>query len=556
MPNSIAVPRCFLFKVAPECNEGKLSTLDIVHSEWSRTVTEAYTWYWAPFIKGGLLPKKPVCSGSRSTFPTTKLVTSQKDLIVVAIEGQAKSWASNLKNRISAALMRDRVLDSYPTLRRQMLWINSMRAWLLPYPAQLKLLAAQPQKNDTLTELSALASRTARKIVRKYIQTHRLPDPNQIHLQVNVNSGVFSKASKSKVSWADSWLSIATLERGKRLVLPLLRNQYADERGGRRASTYSLIKKDSGWFVIATQYVEPKPWASHQIDVLGIDLGLKTLLATSEGDLYGQGFMKQLCRYDVQLQRLQKGLQQAGEYRLANNRRYRNCVSKIRGWIKTTVQTNLKRLLETRQPKKVVIEDLLFTGRHGELSRRMNRLLHKFGQQFFVKTLEERSEEFGFEIEKVAPAYSSQTCNACGFVHRDNRKGDVFKCLSCNHHAHADVNAAKNHARRSWPKASSAAGVLYNQWVRSVSHWMERLRSILVRASSGLSGKSCAVGCARAGLLALAERKSSAIRLSSDSKLAFIAAAKSDCVEGLLKGLSVQLLLPNRVTAVSTRFSG
>jgi ribosomal protein L37AE/L43A len=48
-------------------------------------------------------------------------------------------------------------------------------------------------------------------------------------------------------------------------------------------------------------------------------------------------------------------------------------------------------------------------------------------------------------VEKVDPAYTSQTCNACG--HRDpkNRESQaVFRCRACGHTAHADVNAARN----------------------------------------------------------------------------------------------------------------
>ena len=38
---------------------------------------------------------------------------------------------------------------------------------------------------------------------------------------------------------------------------------------------------------------------------------------------------------------------------------------------------------------------------------------------------------------------SSQTCAACGYRHRDNRKSQAeFRCLACGHEANADTNAA------------------------------------------------------------------------------------------------------------------
>ena len=55
----------------------------------------------------------------------------------------------------------------------------------------------------------------------------------------------------------------------------------------------------------------------------------------------------------------------------------------------------------------------LFAGEPGTLSRRMNRLLRRFGQRHFSQGLAELSEEFCFELELVDPAYASQECRGC-----------------------------------------------------------------------------------------------------------------------------------------------
>jgi putative transposase len=532
-----------VYRFAPEVNAGKLTVLQELQAEWSRTLPLAFSWFWRPFLHGGLLPRNPPRSGPKSTFPSTRLVTSQKDLMAVAIEGQAKSWVSNLKNRIARSLMRDAVLSGDAGLRRQLLWINSMKAWLLPYREQVALLAAQPVKADALKAISANASRMMRKLVRAYIARFKLPDPRQLPMQVNQLSSVLAESRNTTTPWAAHWLRISTLERGRKIELPVMANPYAEKRSGRRATTFSLVEKEAGWYLLATHYITPTPWPEHHTEVLGIDLGLRTLMATSEGDLYGHGFLDRLRKYDAQLQRLQKGLQGAGQFRLAQCRRYRLLVARLRGWLKTTVQTHLRALLEQRRPKKVIVEDLVFAGQHGALSRRMNRLLRRFGQRYFLQTLNERKEEFGFELEVVEPAYSSQTCARCGFVHRENRSGQKFRCLACGHQAHADVNAGKNLARRSGQKASSAPDRLRNQWARSVLGWMTRQRENLSRrATSGLPVQACAVGCARAGLRALVERKSSAIRLSSESKRVLLKAAYAPTLDGLLDGLRPESL--------------
>ena len=48
-------------------------------------------------------------------------------------------------------------------------------------------------------------------------------------------------------------------------------------------------------------------------------------------------------------------------------------------------------------------------------------------------------------VEKINPAYTSQTCNACKHVARESRESQaVFRCVTCGHSDHADINAAKN----------------------------------------------------------------------------------------------------------------
>ncbi|MEQ4715223.1 transposase [Nonomuraea sp. B19D2] len=53
----------------------------------------------------------------------------------------------------------------------------------------------------------------------------------------------------------------------------------------------------------------------------------------------------------------------------------------------------------------------------------------------------------GTDTRVVDPAYTSLTCSkaACGRVDRKSRESQAdFRCTSCGHLEHADVNAAKN----------------------------------------------------------------------------------------------------------------
>ncbi|MGI5228119.1 RNA-guided endonuclease InsQ/TnpB family protein [Actinoallomurus sp. CA-142502] len=72
----------------------------------------------------------------------------------------------------------------------------------------------------------------------------------------------------------------------------------------------------------------------------------------------------------------------------------------------------------------------------------LNRSIHAAGWGHLARRLEHKAVG---RVEKINPAYTSQTCHVCGHCAADSREGQaVFRCRACGHTDHADVNAAKN----------------------------------------------------------------------------------------------------------------
>jgi putative transposase len=60
-----------------------------------------------------------------------------------------------------------------------------------------------------------------------------------------------------------------------------------------------------------------------------------------------------------------------------------------------------------------------------------------------------KAKQAGVAFIEVDPAYTSQTCSACGWVDKRNRRCQaVFECGRCGFVGHADHNAAINIASR------------------------------------------------------------------------------------------------------------
>lgn len=97
----------------------------------------------------------------------------------------------------------------------------------------------------------------------------------------------------------------------------------------------------------------------------------------------------------------------------------------------------------TKEYGTIVLEDLDldFMIKNGKLAKHV----HDAGLGTFRLFLEDKASRRGVLVQYVNAAYTSQTCVECGHVAAENRPDrHIFKCVSCGHEDHADINAAKN----------------------------------------------------------------------------------------------------------------
>ena len=75
----------------------------------------------------------------------------------------------------------------------------------------------------------------------------------------------------------------------------------------------------------------------------------------------------------------------------------------------------------------------------------LNRAILAKGWHQFELALHSAARYGGTTVVKVPSAYTSQRCSACGRVDPKSRESQaVFRCTTCAHKEHADVNAARN----------------------------------------------------------------------------------------------------------------
>ena len=81
-------------------------------------------------------------------------------------------------------------------------------------------------------------------------------------------------------------------------------------------------------------------------------------------------------------------------------------------------------------------------GRNVRAKAGLNRGILRSGWGLLVRRLEDKAP---CRVEKINPAYTSQTCSGCGHRDPESRESQSrFRCRACGLQVHADVNAARN----------------------------------------------------------------------------------------------------------------
>jgi putative transposase len=81
-------------------------------------------------------------------------------------------------------------------------------------------------------------------------------------------------------------------------------------------------------------------------------------------------------------------------------------------------------------------------GRNVRAKAGLNREILRSGWGQVVARLQDKAPG---RVQKVAPAYTSQRCAACGHIAAGSRERQaLFRCVACGYTLNTDVNAAKN----------------------------------------------------------------------------------------------------------------
>ncbi|AOX04594.1 transposase [Moorena producens PAL-8-15-08-1] len=203
----------------------------------------------------------------------------------------------------------------------------------------------------------------------------------------------------------------------------------------------TISRQADGWYLSFHYGHEPNP-TPKQIDVVGVDLGVKALAVLSTGEIicgskpYRQA-KKQLARCQRDLSRKVKGSQ--NWYKAVNRlAKKHQRVANIR---KDTLHKLTAYLAKNHGT--VAIEDLNVSGMMA--NHRLAGSVADQGFYEFKRQLEYKCEWYGSKLVIVDRFYpSSQLCSSCGHRQKMTLKIRTYNCPKCGLSLDRDLNAAIN----------------------------------------------------------------------------------------------------------------
>jgi putative transposase len=216
------------------------------------------------------------------------------------------------------------------------------------------------------------------------------------------------------------------------------------------SQTFTLSRQGDKWYVSFAIHAEKLPPLFHEVEKVGIDLGVKTFATFSDGTkVEAPASIKQakikLAKLQWRNRNKQLGNRKQGMPASNNAKKYYKQVARLHARISNIRHDFLQKLTTdiSRKYQRIRIEDLNISGMmaNSKLADAISNLgLYEFRRQLTYKQL-----FFGTVVELVDRWFpSSKMCSDCGHIQPMKLSDRVFHCQGCGSVKCRDFNASLN----------------------------------------------------------------------------------------------------------------
>ena len=245
---------------------------------------------------------------------------------------------------------------------------------------------------------------------------------------------------------------------GDRIAIPRIGTMRIRRKGGNPypdgRPVQAVIRKEAGkWYVTVCYAVEAEERPDTGVSA-GVDMNVRQVaVATSAGEAEiisapeTGDLDAKIGRNQRRLARQRKGSRRRMKTKLRLQRLQRKRANRRRNW-----QHQVSRRIANRAGT-VFVENLNTRGMtrsaRGTVDNPGTNVKAKSGlnREILATGWHDMKAKLAYKtgVVEINPAYTSQTCYACGHVDKASRPSQAeFKCVACGHADNADLNAARN----------------------------------------------------------------------------------------------------------------
>lgn len=219
-------------------------------------------------------------------------------------------------------------------------------------------------------------------------------------------------------------------EKGTRAIklnIPLKKHRHSNKlsNNGFNLRNNIQIKKVNGQYFINLVWGK-EDYVRTTGKSLGIDMGYKKLIVSSDGQFIGGDMIKLYNKISKKVQ---------------GSINFKQSLTERDNLINYYINQ-----MDLSEVSRLIIENLkeVKKGSKGKINKSFNNKLQRWSYLKTINKLESICLENGIELVKVSPYNTSIACSSCGAVDKKSRVKEDFICTRCEYKIDADLNASIN----------------------------------------------------------------------------------------------------------------
>ena len=277
-------------------------------------------------------------------------------------------------------------------------------------------------RNGTLSSKDVkqfgLKSMISNQVLRKYVKNKKVKSVKSVKLTVP-NQGI--KVDKRK----------------RRITIPCLKLILDYQFPDFEKINQIEIGKEYACVSVTIPDVETKKVENY----IGVDRNTTGHIAVAANPETGKVWKlgKKGLHIHTKYKNIRRTLQKQGKYRKV--KQIKNRESRIAKDLNHKISKKIVEIA-VQNNSGIKLEDLTGIRNNNKHARSFRYSLNSWSFYQLQMFIEYKAKLQGVEVVYIDPHYTSKSCSRCGLI--GNRNGKHFKCPSCGHVDHADINAAFN----------------------------------------------------------------------------------------------------------------